>query len=179
MSNNPYGNPYNTNPPPGYQPNMQGYPPQGGYPPPQMGQGMPYPPMQPMNYSGMPPSSMGNQMNSQIGQYEYRGYPQPSLRATPSQNPNQQNYSFLDSIIPTEKHESFASNILQPQTSKITEVYKKLYIGRIPMDVKDNLIERILKACGGVEYWKRAINAEGVAKSFGYCEFEDVEGAII
>jgi RNA recognition motif-containing protein len=103
---------------------------------------------------------------------EYGGY------APPPPPPNS-SYSFLDPIIPTAKMESPAQNLIKPQKEKVTEVYKKLYIGKIPSDVKDNIIERLLKACGGVESWKRAIDAEGNPKSFGYCEFEDVESAVV
>lgn len=61
----------------------------------------------------------------------------------------------------------------------LTEVYKKLYIGKIPLGVKDDLIKPLLSCCGPVESWKRAIDASGNLKSFGYCEFEDVEGAVV
>lgn len=103
---------------------------------------------------------------------EYGGY------APPAPPPNS-SYSFLDPIIPTAKMESPAQNLIKPQKEKVTEVYKKLYIGKIPSDFKDNIIERLLKACGGVESWKRAIDAEGNPKNFGYCEFEDVESAVV
>jgi len=97
-----------------------------------------------MNYpdprSGMMhPGGMGGPGYGQPGrmaQNEYSGYQQPP----------QTNYSFLDPIIPTEKQDSFAQNLLKPQKDKITEVYKKLYIGKIPTEIKDNIIERILKA---------------------------------
>ena len=88
-------------------------------------------------------------------------------------------YSFLDPIIQPDKMYSPAQNLLKPQKEKITEVYKKLYIGKIPNDMKDNLIERLLKWCGSIESWKRAIDTNGNPKAFGYCEFEDIESAIV
>lgn len=144
----------------------------GGMPPPMYGGGMP-PPMH--GNGGMHPPLMGgpHYPPPQGGMHgEYGGY------APPPPPPNS-SYSFLDPIIPTAKMESPAQNLIKPQKEKVTEVYKKLYIGKIPSDVKDNIIERLLKACGGVESWKRAIDAEGNPKSFGYCEFEDVESAVV
>jgi len=161
----PPGNPYNIVASSGFQPNPQHYPPpQHQYPPhPQMMPGMPYPPME--GQQMYPP-----QMNPHANHYAYQQYsapPQPAQPPAPAGN-SDRNYSFLEPIIPTEKRESLAINMIRQDTSKITEVYKKVYIGKIPMEIKDSLIERLLKACGGVEWWKRAIDSNGNPKSFGY-----------
>ena len=95
-------------------------------PPHMQGPGMMPPP-------GMGPPGYPPPMHPEGG---YGGYPQP---------PPQNNYSFLDPIIPTEKRESPAQALLKPQKAKIAEVYKKLYVGKIPIGVKDNIIERLLK----------------------------------
>jgi len=40
-------------------------------------------------------------------------------------------------------------------------------------------MERLLKCWGQIESWTRAKDANGKPKTFGYWEFEDVEGAVI
>lgn len=160
----------------GYPPSQGGYYPQPGYPPQQNPYGN-----QMEGAPGAPPPNPG-----MGGNYNYRSYTQ-TISAAPVPAGGRaaggasggKSYSFLDPIIPTEKKESYATSLLQAQNTKITEVYKKLYIGKIPTNVKDTLIERLLKACGTVEYWKRAINASNQPRSFGYCEFEEVEGAVV
>lgn len=54
------------------------------------------------------------------------------------------------------------------------EESKKVWVGKISLDIPDNLIERVLKTCGPVESWKRAIDGKGNLKAFGYCYFEDI-----
>jgi hypothetical protein len=169
----------------GFQPSNQNYQPQGSYPPPggyppqnMMHGGMHQPPYGGMPHMQgshmMPPGRMGSSGYPPAGGMQHSDYGNYHSQQQPAPN-----YSFLDPIIPTEKKESMAKDLLKSTNEKITEVYKKLYIGKIPSEVKDNIIERILKACGTVESWKRAIDASGTPKSFGYVEFEEVEGAIV
>jgi hypothetical protein len=174
MSNNYPGNPYNVVASSGFQPNSGNYQQMPNYPAPNMMQGGP----PPMYSHSAPPQMYNNTMHPQnMGGHGYHGGAQPQYNYPPQRSGG--SYSFLDPIIPTEKQESLVQNLLKPQTSKITEVYKKLYVGKIPSDVKDSMIERLLKSCGPIEYWKRAIDASSMPKGFGYCEFEDVDGALV
>lgn len=177
MSGNYPGNPYNLGPNGSYPPPGGQYPPPGAYPPPGGPGGMP-PGMYPPPHGNMYPGGMMHpqQISSQP---HYYAPPSNYQTTTYSAPPQKSNYNFLDPIIPTEKAQSVAQNLLAPQSGKITEVYKKLYIGKIPGDVKDNLIERLLKACGPIDSWKRAIDAGGNPKSFGYVEYDDIEGAVV
>lgn len=47
-----------------------------------------------------------------------------------------------------------------------------MFVGKIPTGVTDDLIERLLKACGSLVMWKRSTAANGEPKSFGFAEFE-------
>lgn len=132
----------------------------------------------------MPPPMIGSaDFHNQMPPKDYGGYHPPVMHkmghAPPYHGQAQSSYSFLDPIIQPDKMYSPAQNLLKPQKEKITEVYKKLYIGKIPLDMKDNLVERLLKCCGSIESWKRAIDTNGNPKAFGYCEFEDIESAVV
>lgn len=199
MSNNPnipQANPYNVVASSGFQPNPGVYMPpvNYGHPPGQ-------PPMPPhmMGAPMMPPPGYGPPPGAG-GYHQYQLPPPPMQQPEhqqhhhppPQQPSGGESYSFLDPILPTQKKESVFQGLLKPQKDKIVDVYKKLYVGKIPQDIPgnppyniniyyhiDTLMERLFKCCGIVESWTRAVDASGVPKKFGYCEFEDVDAAIV
>jgi len=124
MSNMPQINPYNVIASSSFQPNPGVYVPPVNYPPPNMMHHMP----PPMHGGMMPPPG-----------YPPMGYPGYNPYHVPPPQPPQNNYSFLDPIIPTEKMESPFQQLLKPQKEKIFDVYKKLYVGKIPADIQGNL----------------------------------------
>lgn len=146
MNNQPSGNPYHVVAHSGFQPNRNNYP---NYPPPNMMYGG-----HPQGYrqGGPPPMYQGGMMQHPPHMMGGQGYPPPVNMGGPGyggyqpppQAPPAADYSFLDPIIPIEKKQSLAQNLLKPEKEKITEVYKKLYIGKLPGDIKDDLIKRLL-----------------------------------
>lgn len=147
MNNQPSGNPYHVVVAhSGFQPNRNNYP---NNPPPSMMYGGH---SQGINQGGTPPMYQGGMMQHPPHMMGGQGYPPPGNMGRPGyggyQPPPQPaqapDYSFLDPIIPIEKKQSLAQNLLKPEKEKITEVYKKLYIGKLPSDIKDDLIKRLL-----------------------------------
>jgi len=61
----------------------------------------------------------------------------------------------------------------------IVEESKKVWVGKIPLDVPDSLIERVLKTCGPVESWKRSADGKGNLKGFGFCYYEDIKSVYL
>jgi hypothetical protein len=54
-----------------------------------------------------------------------------------------------------------------------------VYVGKIAPTLDDEIVSKLLKACGGVKSWKRQEDPETKElKGFGFCEFEDAEGVL-
>ncbi|GAX74794.1 hypothetical protein CEUSTIGMA_g2241.t1 [Chlamydomonas eustigma] len=54
-----------------------------------------------------------------------------------------------------------------------------VYCGKIASTLNDEFISNLLLACGKIKSWKRATDPETQeVKSFGFCEYEDAEGAL-
>ena len=94
------------------------------------------------------------------------------------------NADFLNTIIPAPKGKtvsglgiSTAHRLLQ-STEKIEES-KKLWIGKLPLNVPDSLIERILKVFGNIDSWKWSTDAKGNCASFGFCAYEDIKSVYL
>ncbi len=51
-----------------------------------------------------------------------------------------------------------------------------MFVGKIPKGVSDQFIERVLKCCGSIQSFTRGRDANDEPKSFGFVEFETVEG---
>jgi len=59
------------------------------------------------------------------------------------------------------------------QVTQVTTVY----VGKIPPDMDDTTIRRLLDACGAVRLWRRVRNPlTNTLKPFGFCDFESPEG---
>jgi len=58
-----------------------------------------------------------------------------------------------------------------------TERVCTLYVGKIPAEIDDSVINELLQACGKVVKWKRTVDPEtSKPKSFGFCDFMTGEG---
>ena len=55
----------------------------------------------------------------------------------------------------------------------------RVFVSKIPKEMSDALIERILKICGSIESWKRSTNAAGKLQSFGFCHYEDIKSVLL
>jgi len=54
-----------------------------------------------------------------------------------------------------------------------------VYVGRIPPDVEDEFMRRLLSNCGAVSKWTRITDPEtGQLKSFGFCEYAAPQSAL-
>ena len=54
-----------------------------------------------------------------------------------------------------------------------------LYVGKIASSIGDDVVLKLLEACGPVRSWKRMEDPDTKAlKPFGFCEYEDAEGVI-
>ena len=54
----------------------------------------------------------------------------------------------------------------------------KVWVSKIPDNVSDTFIQKLLESCGTVTSWKRLKDSNGKPKSFGLCEYETVEGML-
>jgi len=54
----------------------------------------------------------------------------------------------------------------------------KVFVGKIPPEVPDDLIKSMLSACGKVTEWNRKAGQDGKLKAFGYCEFSNFEATV-
>ncbi|KAJ1907949.1 hypothetical protein IWQ60_011776, partial [Tieghemiomyces parasiticus] len=66
----------------------------------------------------------------------------------------------------------------RPALSSGPERSTTLYVGSIPDGVSDIWISKLLRACGPYRYWKRTVDQDGKPKGFGFCEYEEAEGAL-
>ncbi|CCJ28512.1 unnamed protein product, partial [Pneumocystis jirovecii] len=64
-------------------------------------------------------------------------------------------------------------NFLQPLT--VEQQIKTLFIGSIPDYLDDFWIDKMLKSVAKLKEWKRASNATGSFRNFGFAEYEDFE----
>jgi hypothetical protein len=55
------------------------------------------------------------------------------------------------------------------------EVFRSIFIGKIPVSLTDGELERILRAAGSLRKWTRAIDASAKPCTFGFAEYEDAE----
>lgn len=54
-----------------------------------------------------------------------------------------------------------------------------MYVGKIAPTLDDEIVRKLLDACGKVKSWKRAQDPETKEpKGFGFCEYEDAEGVL-
>ncbi len=55
-----------------------------------------------------------------------------------------------------------------------------IYVGKIAPSVPDNLVRKLLDACGAVKSWNRQKDPETkMGKAFGFCEMEEPEGVLM
>ncbi|KAG5440403.1 hypothetical protein PCK2_000536 [Pneumocystis canis] len=66
-----------------------------------------------------------------------------------------------------------APTLLQPPT--IEQQIRTLFIGSIPDHLDDFWIDKMLKSVAKLKEWKRASNATGSPRNFGFAEYEDPE----
>jgi|LauGreDrversion4_2_1035121.scaffolds.fasta_scaffold187746_4 RNA-binding protein 25 len=70
---------------------------------------------------------------------------------------------------------SVAEDLLRPSKLSFTDEPRKLYIGRLPTGLSDEMVERVLRCCGDLKSWKRSRDASGEPKGFGYAEYDNYE----
>ena len=97
--------------------------------------------------------------------------------------PIQQDYSqsAIGSI--QAKKPSIAEEHIQPARLSFSDEPRKVYIGRIPKNTPDALIENLLRICcgnpakgnGTLKVWKRSQDGAGNPKAFGIAEFDSLE----
>ncbi len=71
-----------------------------------------------------------------------------------------------------------AEELLQPNKFSLASLdeRRKLYVGKIPKGISDELMERLLRCCGNMVLWKRSTDASGEPKAFGFAEYDSIEG---
>ena len=61
----------------------------------------------------------------------------------------------------------------------VVENKTSVYVGKIPLGVKDETIKALLEKCGTVVSWKRVEDVETKQpKGFGFCEYEKAESVM-
>jgi len=70
-----------------------------------------------------------------------------------------------------------STGIIKP-ADRTDSTLKKVFVKNIPEDVPDSFMESLLRECGNIVAWKRTRNEKDIPVSFGYCEFETVEGVL-
>lgn len=55
---------------------------------------------------------------------------------------------------------------------------KKVWVSKIPENVSDTFMLKLLEACGPVISWKRVTDSKGKLNSFGICEYQAVESML-
>lgn len=53
-----------------------------------------------------------------------------------------------------------------------------VYVGKIAASVPDGVIRELLEACGTIKSWTPVKEPSGASKGFGFCEYEDADGAL-
>jgi RNA-binding protein 25 len=53
-----------------------------------------------------------------------------------------------------------------------------VYVGKIASSVPDPVIRELLTACGSIRSWNPVKEPSGATKGFGFCEYEDADGAL-
>uniref|UniRef100_A0A1D1ZM47 RNA-binding protein 25 n=1 Tax=Anthurium amnicola TaxID=1678845 RepID=A0A1D1ZM47_9ARAE len=79
----------------------------------------------------------------------------------------------LPAIIPPAVRQPFPASVPmeKPQTT--------IYVGKIASTVENEFMESLLRLCGPVKSWKRAVDpSDATFRGFGFCEFESVEGVL-
>lgn len=54
----------------------------------------------------------------------------------------------------------------------------KVFVGRIPLNVTDYFLEQLFLECGPVNSWQRMLDSSGKPLSWGFVEFQTVEGML-
>lgn len=55
---------------------------------------------------------------------------------------------------------------------------KKVWVGKIPENVSDTFMLKLLETCGPVLSWKRVTDSKGKLNTFGICEYVSVESML-
>lgn len=53
-----------------------------------------------------------------------------------------------------------------------------MYVGKIAASVPDAVVRELLEACGSIKSWTPVKEPSGTPKGFGFCEYEDADGAL-
>jgi RNA-binding protein 25 len=53
-----------------------------------------------------------------------------------------------------------------------------VYVGKIAPSVPDKVVRELLEACGTIKSWNPVKEPSGASKGFGFCEYEDADGAL-
>lgn len=53
-----------------------------------------------------------------------------------------------------------------------------VYVGKIASSIPDAVVRELLEACGTIRSWNPVKEPSGQRKGFGFCEYEDGEGAL-
>lgn len=64
----------------------------------------------------------------------------------------------------------------EPRTK--TQRSTKVYIGKIPSGISDYFMEQLFLRCGPINTWTRCLDSSGKAMSYGFIEFQTVEGML-
>lgn len=53
-----------------------------------------------------------------------------------------------------------------------------VYVGKIAPSIPDPVIRELLEACGRIKSWNPVKEPSGASKGFGFCEYDDADGAL-
>lgn len=53
-----------------------------------------------------------------------------------------------------------------------------VYVGKIAPSLPDGVVRDLLEACGAIKSWTPVKEPSGTSKGFGFCEYEDADGAL-
>ena len=55
-------------------------------------------------------------------------------------------------------------------------VHTSAFVKNVPVGVKDDLMEPLLRSCGPIRRWKRPLAPNGLPKAFGFVEYTSPDG---
>lgn len=67
---------------------------------------------------------------------------------------------------------------LLPETPLGPKPASTVYVGKIAASVPDAVVRELLEACGSIKSWTPVKEPSGTPKGFGFCEYEDADGAL-